>query len=79
MVSYPSLEKPKIAKDDSNDTLLSGEIKSPSGYMSLHKNLRCDEFFPLRESDYMLGEFPKINYDPCIIVTNKNTYFIELK
>ncbi|XP_050082289.1 uncharacterized protein LOC126569330 [Anopheles aquasalis] len=53
--------------------------KSPvSNYLRIQKGLRMERKLDIAESQVMVGEFPSIEYDQALVVTDRNLYAIEL-
>ncbi|KAH8417883.1 hypothetical protein KR222_007776 [Zaprionus bogoriensis] len=55
------------------------DIQTPMDYVQFYETADVSSEFSLRQMEIMQGEFPKINYDPCYVITNKNVYTIQLK
>ncbi|KAH8312815.1 hypothetical protein KR044_013053 [Drosophila immigrans] len=55
------------------------DIHTPMDYVQFYETADVNNEFSLRQMEIMQGEFPKINYDPCYVITNKNVYAIQLK
>ncbi|XP_036324147.1 uncharacterized protein LOC118737630 isoform X2 [Rhagoletis pomonella] len=68
-----------ISKEDKAKAFDFKDIRSPMDYVQFYENADVKEEYSLRQMEIMKHEFPKINYDPCYVVTNKNVYYIQLK
>lgn len=68
-----------ISKDEKTKAFEHKDIKSPMDYVRFYETADVQEEYSLRQMEIMQNEFPKINYDPCYVVTNKNVYYIQLK
>lgn len=69
-----------ISKEDKAKAFEMKNIKTPFDYVQFYENSdNVQEEYSLRQMEIMQTEFPKINYDPCYVVTNKNVYYIQLK
>ncbi|XP_065372533.1 uncharacterized protein ca isoform X2 [Calliphora vicina] len=68
-----------ISKDEKTKAFEHKDIKSPMDYVKFYETADVQEEYSLRQMEIMQHEFPKINYDPCYVVTNKNVYYIQLK
>ncbi|XP_037821556.1 uncharacterized protein LOC119610431 isoform X1 [Lucilia sericata] len=68
-----------ISKDEKTKAFEHKDIKSPMDYVKFYETADVQEEYSLRQMEIMQNEFPKINYDPCYVVTNKNVYYIQLK
>ncbi|EDV94385.1 uncharacterized protein LOC6567740 [Drosophila grimshawi] len=55
------------------------DIHTPMDYVQFYETTDISNEFSLRQMEIMQAEFPKINYDPCYVITNKNVYTIQLK
>ncbi|XP_030371281.1 uncharacterized protein LOC115621712 [Scaptodrosophila lebanonensis] len=55
------------------------DIHTPMDYVLFYGTANVSSEYTLRQLEIMQSEFPKINYDPCYVITNKNVYFIQLK
>ncbi|XP_055848616.1 uncharacterized protein LOC129913788 isoform X2 [Episyrphus balteatus] len=71
--------EPTANKEDKPELLDRKQIRSPVEYVHFFKNVDSQDSYSLREMEIMKNEFPKICYDPCYVVTNKNVYYIQLK
>ncbi|KAH8383189.1 hypothetical protein KR009_007193 [Drosophila setifemur] len=54
------------------------DIHTPMDYIQFYETADVSSEFSLRQMEIMQSEFPKINYDPCYVITNKNVYIIQL-
>lgn len=52
---------------------------SASNYVNFYDDCVSQKEMSLRQMEIMRSEFPKINYDPCYVITNRNIYYIQLK
>ncbi|KAL9893666.1 RCC1 and BTB domain containing protein claret isoform 1-T1 [Glossina fuscipes fuscipes] len=69
-----------ISKDDKDKAFEYKEIRSPMDYVKFYeKATDVREEYSLRQMEIMQNEFPKINFDPCYVITNKNIYCIQFK
>ncbi|KAH8294765.1 hypothetical protein KR018_002629, partial [Drosophila ironensis] len=55
------------------------DIHTPMDYIQFYDTADVSSEFSLRQMEIMQSEFPKINYDPSYVITNKNVYTIQLK
>ncbi|XP_054728127.1 uncharacterized protein LOC129237413 isoform X1 [Anastrepha obliqua] len=80
MATYRSSDLSEaISKEDKAKAFDFKDIRSPMDYVQFYENADVKEEYSLRQMEIMKHEFPKINYDPCYVVTNKNVYYIQLK
>ncbi|XP_067619024.1 uncharacterized protein ca isoform X2 [Eurosta solidaginis] len=80
MATYRSSEPSEIiSKEEKAKAFDMKDIRSPMDYVQFYENADVKEEFSLRQMEIMKHEFPKINYDPCYVITNKNVYYIQLK
>ncbi|XP_073817461.1 RCC1 and BTB domain containing protein claret [Musca autumnalis] len=75
----PSATNETISKDDKTKVFECSDIRSPMDYVKFYETADVKEELSLRQMEIMQNEFPKINFDPCYVVTNKNVYYIQLK
>ncbi|XP_075169740.1 RCC1 and BTB domain containing protein claret [Haematobia irritans] len=75
----PPTTNETISKDDKTKVFETNEIRSPMDYVKFYETADVKEEYSLRQMEIMQNEFPKINFDPCYVVTNKNVYYIQLK
>ncbi|XP_013097207.2 uncharacterized protein LOC106080378 [Stomoxys calcitrans] len=75
----PPTTNETISKDEKTKVFESNEIRSPMDYVKFYETADVKEEYSLRQMEIMQNEFPKINFDPCYVVTNKNVYYIQLK
>ncbi|XP_037955224.1 uncharacterized protein LOC119685097 isoform X2 [Teleopsis dalmanni] len=68
-----------ISKEEKAKAFDYKDIRSPMDYVNFYETADIIEEYSLRQMEIMQTEFPKINYDPCYVVTNKNVYYIQLK
>lgn len=68
-----------IPKEEKAKAFMYKDIRSPMEYVQFYSAENADKNYTLRQKEIMKSEFPKINYDPCYVVTNKNVYYIQLK
>lgn len=66
-------------KEEKSEHIDRKQIRTPIEYVHFFKNVDSQNNYSLREMEIMQNEFPKICYDPCYVVTNKNVYYIQLK
>lgn len=52
---------------------------SAINYVNFYDDIVSHKEMSLRQMEIMRNEFPKINYDPCYVITNRNVYYIQLK
>ncbi|XP_055529241.1 uncharacterized protein LOC129721107 [Wyeomyia smithii] len=71
-------ESKAFAQDDSIDTRSIFQKSSVSNYLKMQRSLRMDKKLETTESQVMVGEFPDVDFDMAVIVTDKNLYSIEL-
>ena len=81
-----SIEKPLINQNEnqapSNETAAEGnaDVKSTySKYMNLQNKLNINQNFDESDRKVLRNEFPKVTFDKCLVVTDKNVYSIELR
>lgn len=56
------------------------EIKSTySKYLNYANRVNNKQKFTDADRKVMRNEFPKVSFDKCLVVTNKNIYCVELK
>ncbi|XP_017020460.1 uncharacterized protein ca [Drosophila kikkawai] len=55
------------------------DIHTPMDYIQFYETADVSSEFSLRQMEIMQSEFPKINYDPSYVITNKNVYTIQLR
>lgn len=55
------------------------DIHTPMDYVQFYESADSSNEYSLRQMEIMQSEFPRINYDPCYVVTNKNVYTVQLK
>ncbi|XP_050340209.1 uncharacterized protein LOC126766471 isoform X2 [Bactrocera neohumeralis] len=80
MATYRSSEPSEIiTKEEKAKAFDFKDIRSPMDYVQFYEHADVKEEYSLRQMEIMKHEFPKINYDPCYVVTNKNVYYIQLK
>ncbi|XP_062123118.1 uncharacterized protein LOC133836564 isoform X1 [Drosophila sulfurigaster albostrigata] len=68
-----------LSKDERAKAFEIKDIHTPMDYVQFYESADVNNEFSLRQMEIMQGEFPKINYDPCYVITNKNVYAIQLK
>lgn len=68
-----------LTKDERAKAFEIKDIHTPMDYVQFYETADVSSEFSLRQMEIMQGEFPKINYDPCYVITNKNVYTIQLK
>uniref|UniRef100_A0A0P6J635 Putative e3 ubiquitin-protein ligase herc2 n=1 Tax=Aedes aegypti TaxID=7159 RepID=A0A0P6J635_AEDAE len=66
------------APDESGDVRSVFQKSSVSNYLKMQRILRMDKKLETHESQVMVGEFPKVEFDRAAIVTDKNLYSLEL-
>ncbi|XP_058813110.1 uncharacterized protein LOC131677367 [Topomyia yanbarensis] len=72
-------DEPKLKAQDEPDDVRSIFKKSTvSNYLKMQRSLRMDKKLETVESQVMVGQFPKVEFDRAVIVTDKNLYSIEL-
>uniref|UniRef100_A0A0A1XQW8 X-linked retinitis pigmentosa GTPase regulator homolog n=1 Tax=Zeugodacus cucurbitae TaxID=28588 RepID=A0A0A1XQW8_ZEUCU len=80
MATYRSSEPSElITKEEKAKAFDFKDIRSPMDYVQFYEHADVKEEYSLRQMEIMKHEFPKINYDPCYVITNKNVYYIQLK
>lgn len=56
------------------------DVKSTySKYINLHNKLNLNPKFDDTDRKVLRNEFPKVIFDRCLVVTDKNVYSIELR
>lgn len=75
----PPTTNETISKDEKTKVFECSDIRSPMDYVKFYEAADVKEELSLRQMEIMQNEFPKINFDPCYVVTNKNVYYIQLK
>lgn len=55
------------------------QIRTPQNYAKHHKKLQQNHDYDMNDKNIMQNEFPSIEMDNCLIVTDKNVYCIELR
>ncbi|KAH8388594.1 hypothetical protein KR093_010891 [Drosophila rubida] len=68
-----------LSKDERAKAFEIKDIHTPMDYVQFYESADVNNEFSLRQMEIMQSEFPKINYDPCYVITNKNVYAIQLK
>ncbi|EDW83017.2 uncharacterized protein Dwil_GK22629 [Drosophila willistoni] len=68
-----------LTKDEKAKAFEIKDIHTPMDYVQFYETSDISEEFSLRQMEIMQSEFPKINYDPCYVITNKNVYAIQLR
>lgn len=68
-----------LTKDEKAKAFEIKDIHTPMDYVQFYETADVNNEFSLRQMEIMQAEFPKINYDPCYVITNKNVYTIQLK
>lgn len=66
------------AKDEPGDVRSIFQKSTASNYLRMQRNLRMDKKLETHESQVMIGEFPRVEFDRAVVVTDKNLYSIEL-
>lgn len=81
MASYPTISNSNktLSKDEKYKSIDYKEISSPLDYVKYYEQDDQPTELALRQMEILREEFPKINYDPCYVITNKNVYYIQLK
>ena len=83
MATYRNLKtepSEQITKEEKTKAFDMKTIRTPFDYVQFYETAdNVQEEYSLRQMEIMQNEFPKINYDPCYVVTNKNVYYIQLK
>lgn len=80
MATYRSSEPSEIiTKEEKAKAFDFKDIRSPMDYVQFYEHADVKAEYSLRQMEIMKHEFPKINYDPCYVITNKNVYYIQLK
>ncbi|XP_065095854.1 uncharacterized protein ca [Ochlerotatus camptorhynchus] len=66
------------AQDEPGDVRSFFQKSTVSNYLKMQRNLRMDKKLETHESQVMVGEFPRVDFDRALIITDKNLYSIEL-
>ncbi|XP_029730146.2 uncharacterized protein LOC109403594 [Aedes albopictus] len=66
------------AQDEPGDVRSIFQKSTVSNYLKMQRNLRMDKKLETHESQVMIGEFPRVEFDRAVIVTDKNLYQLEL-
>ncbi|ALC46921.1 ca [Drosophila busckii] len=68
-----------LSKEEKAKAFELKDIHTPMDYVQFYESVDVSSEYSLRQMEIMQAEFPKINYDPCYVITNKNVYTIQLK
>ncbi|XP_017874153.1 PREDICTED: uncharacterized protein LOC108621381 [Drosophila arizonae] len=68
-----------LSKEEKAKAFEIKDIHTPMDYVQFYESADSSNEYSLRQMEIMQAEFPKINYDPCYVITNKNVYTIQLK
>ncbi|XP_053684865.1 uncharacterized protein LOC128734607 [Sabethes cyaneus] len=71
-------ESKPSAQHDSADARSIFQKSAVSNYLKMQRSLRMDKKLETTESQVMVDEFPRVEFDNALVVTDKNLYRIEL-
>ncbi|XP_039493587.1 uncharacterized protein LOC120453115 [Drosophila santomea] len=75
----PAAQPETLTKEEKAKAFELKDIHTPMDYVQFYETADVSSEFSLRQMEIMQSEFPKINYDPSYVITNKNVYTIQLK
>ncbi|XP_017041633.1 uncharacterized protein LOC108088394 isoform X2 [Drosophila ficusphila] len=75
----PAGQPETLTKEEKAKAFELKDIHTPMDYIQFYETADVSSEFSLRQMEIMQSEFPKINYDPCYVITNKNVYTIQLR
>ncbi|KAH8326627.1 hypothetical protein KR067_011033, partial [Drosophila pandora] len=75
----PASQPETLTKEEKAKAFEIKDIHTPMDYIQFYDSADVSSEFSLRQMEIMQSEFPKINYDPSYVITNKNVYAIQLK
>ncbi|XP_037707315.1 uncharacterized protein LOC119545661 isoform X1 [Drosophila subpulchrella] len=75
----PAAQPETLTKEEKAKAFELKDIHTPMDYIQFYETADVSSEFSLRQMEIMQSEFPKINYDPSYVITNKNVYTIQLR
>ncbi|KAI8044754.1 hypothetical protein M5D96_000926 [Drosophila gunungcola] len=75
----PAGQPETLTKEEKAKAFELKDIHTPMDYIQFYETADVSSEFSLRQMEIMQSEFPKINYDPSYVITNKNVYTIQLR
>ncbi|KAH8294088.1 hypothetical protein KR054_008343 [Drosophila jambulina] len=75
----PAGQPETLTKEEKAKAFEIKDIHTPMDYIQFYETADVSSEFSLRQMEIMQSEFPKINYDPSYVITNKNVYTIQLR
>ncbi|XP_034127755.1 uncharacterized protein LOC117583519 isoform X2 [Drosophila guanche] len=75
----PAGQPEALTKEEKAKAFEIKDIHTPMDYIQFYETADVIGDFSLRQMEIMQSEFPKINYDPSYVITNKNVYTIQLR
>ncbi|XP_034663639.1 uncharacterized protein LOC117898391 [Drosophila subobscura] len=75
----PAGQPEALTKEEKAKAFEIKDIHTPMDYIHFYETADVSGDFSLRQMEIMQSEFPKINYDPSYVITNKNVYTIQLR
>ncbi|XP_026851118.1 uncharacterized protein LOC6588667 [Drosophila persimilis] len=75
----PAGQPETLTKEEKAKAFEIKDIHTPMDYVQFYETADVSSEFSLRQMEIMQSEFPKINYDPSYVITNKNVYTIQLR
>ncbi|XP_016989044.2 uncharacterized protein LOC108051441 [Drosophila rhopaloa] len=75
----PADQPETLTKEEKAKAFELKDIHTPMDYIQFYETADVSSEFSLRQMEIMQSEFPKINYDPSYVITNKNVYTIQLR
>ncbi|XP_055592814.1 uncharacterized protein LOC129744353 [Uranotaenia lowii] len=77
-VNTTDAESPTNPPEEQADARSVFQNPSVSNYLRMQRTLRMDKKLDTLESQVMVAEFPKVEFDKALVVTDKNLYTVEL-